>query len=86
MESFYGGPKGKDFEIKQIFTSKYQMDRDLTKGWTMACQAIRITMFIKMKTCVHMERVIILHYGEKSLLMRMEQGLRVALAMKCQHP
>lgn len=34
MESFYGGPKGIDFEIKQIFTSKYQMDRDLTKGWT----------------------------------------------------
>lgn len=34
MESFYGGPKGKDFEIKQVFTSKYQMDRDLTKGWT----------------------------------------------------
>ena len=34
MESFYGGPKGKDFKIRQVFTSKYQMDRDLTKGWT----------------------------------------------------
>ena len=34
MESFYGGPQGKDFSIKQIFTSKYQMDKDLAKGWT----------------------------------------------------
>lgn len=34
MESFYGGPKGRDFDIKEIFTSKYQMDRDLSKGWT----------------------------------------------------
>jgi hypothetical protein len=23
MESFYGGPKGRDFDIKEIFTSKY---------------------------------------------------------------
>lgn len=34
MESFYGGPKGQDFSVKQVFTSKYQLDRDLAKGWT----------------------------------------------------
>lgn len=34
MTGFYGGPNGQSFEIKEIFTSKYQMDKDLSKGWT----------------------------------------------------
>lgn len=34
MESFYGGLNGQSFSIKEKFTSKYQMDKDLSKGWT----------------------------------------------------
>lgn len=38
MESFYGGPKGQDFSIKYQFNTKYQLDRDLTRGWTSPIQ------------------------------------------------
>lgn len=34
MDSFYGGPRGQDFSIKQIFNTRIDMDADLAKSWT----------------------------------------------------
>ena len=37
MQSFYGGPAGQSFEIKQVFSSYYGPNgaqTDLNKGWS----------------------------------------------------
>lgn len=33
MQSFYGGPAGQSFEIKQIFTSYQELLQDISQGW-----------------------------------------------------
>ena len=34
MYSFYGGRKGQDFSIAMVFSTRVEMETDLTKGWT----------------------------------------------------
>lgn len=34
MYSFYGGRKGQDFSIATVFSTRVEMETDLTKGWT----------------------------------------------------
>ena len=89
MESFYGGPKGRDFDIKEIFTSKYQMDRDLSKGWTSSIfpgDLVVVSYGLPSDTNYDIYRImgkaITLLFGKNVIMIKMEADLRAAYTIR----